>query len=269
MAGPEDSTDLTARFNALREVLEKEIRGSQELAAARMDGMDAARTQYLGSLQARGDFIQEDMNRRFGAVQSQLDQRLAAYHQTYQDLRVMLDERYATQTKALDAAFRAAEQAVAVALANAEKAVAKAETAADKRFDAVNEFRQSLADQTAAFLTRNEYTTAHTTVTDTVADLRSQLDNLAGTVVPRNETDAWRNGLTSKLDDGIRNLSDRTATLELRLTSRLDLSAGQQGGAAASKTEQRLGQGAVISLSVGVLVFLGLVVSTITLIVHH
>src|SRR5688572_11517487 len=72
------------------------------------------------------------------------------------DMRRMLDERYATQTKALDAAFAAADKAVQTALLSAEKAVAKTETAAERRFEAVNEFRGQLSDQAATFLPRIE-----------------------------------------------------------------------------------------------------------------
>jgi DNA repair exonuclease SbcCD ATPase subunit len=91
-----------------------------------------------------------------GTMQAELDRRFATINQRFKDNEKLLDERYATQTKALDAAFKAAEQAVQVALANAEKAVTKAEVASDKRFEAVNEFRQTLSDQTASFPTRNE-----------------------------------------------------------------------------------------------------------------
>jgi hypothetical protein len=86
------------------------------------------------------------------------------------NLESLLDERYATQTKAVDAAFSAqqlamttalaaAERAVQTALSSAEKAVIKAEAAADKRFESVNEFRQTLSDQTATFATRESLDT--------------------------------------------------------------------------------------------------------------
>ncbi len=124
--------------------------------------------------------------------------------QQAEDHRRMLDERYATQTKALDAAFKAAEQAVAVALSNAEKATTKAEAAADKRFDAVNEFRQVLTDQTSTFLPRTEYDAAHKALTDRLATL-----------------------------------SERMSALELRLTSRLDRGEGTEAGERRQVTETR------------------------------
>lgn len=52
--------------------------------------------------------------------------------------------------------FKSQEDAVRSALISAERAVSKAETAAEKRFDAVNEFRGSLADQQRMLMPRSE-----------------------------------------------------------------------------------------------------------------
>ena len=59
------------------------------------------------------------------------------------------DERYAER-------FSSQEKSVDTALAAAEKAVTKAETATEKRFDGVNEFRQTLSDQAREFMPRKE-----------------------------------------------------------------------------------------------------------------
>jgi hypothetical protein len=48
------------------------------------------------------------------------------------------------------------DKAVADALTAAKEAVAKAEIAAEKRFDAANEFRGQLSDQAATFMPRSE-----------------------------------------------------------------------------------------------------------------
>ncbi|HLG40291.1 MAG TPA: hypothetical protein VI461_11515 [Chitinophagaceae bacterium] len=47
-------------------------------------------------------------------------------------------------------------QATQAALAASDRAVSKAETASEKRFDAVNEFRATLADQQRNLMPRNE-----------------------------------------------------------------------------------------------------------------
>jgi hypothetical protein len=52
--------------------------------------------------------------------------------------------------------FVAQERATGAALDAAQRAVEKAEVASEKRFEAVNEFRATLQDQTNTFITRNE-----------------------------------------------------------------------------------------------------------------
>lgn len=70
--------------------------------------------------------------------------------------------------------------AVAAALQAADLARTKAELASDKRFEAVNEFRATLADQTATFIPRGEYSEIQKamdlkiqTVADQVRDQRA------------------------------------------------------------------------------------------------
>lgn len=101
----------------------------------------------------------------------------AYFERVFNELRLQLDERYATQTKALDAAFASAEKAVQAALAAAETAVAKAEAASDKRFDAVNEFRGQLADQSRTFITRDESLSRHDRSAEAMAEMSKRHDN--------------------------------------------------------------------------------------------
>lgn len=67
-------------------------------------------------------------------------------------LMMVLDERdrrYAQRFTDLETALRAA-------LAASEKAIGKAEIATERRFESVNEFRQTLTDQVALFMPRSE-----------------------------------------------------------------------------------------------------------------
>jgi hypothetical protein len=201
---PGATVDLTTRFNALREVLHNEIAASEALMTARISQAGAERSILLTGLDQRTQAIHDELDGQLGHLQRQVDQRFDASRETLTALKVMLDERYATQTKALDAAFKAAEQAVAVALANAEKATVKAEMAADKRFDAVNEFRQVLTDQTATFLPRTEYEASH-----------------------------------SALSERVTASVERMGNLELRLTGRLDRGDGITAGTTATVTDRR------------------------------
>lgn len=82
---------------------------------------------------------------------------------TVDTLRALMDERdvryeqrFQAQQKALQDALLAAEKAVSTAMASADRAVLKAETAAEKRFEGVNEFRATLADQAARLMPRAE-----------------------------------------------------------------------------------------------------------------
>jgi hypothetical protein len=203
---PPDGGGLTARLDALREVLHIEIVAAAALLDSRIDGIDAQREILLGGVNSHGQALQDQIERRLNHFQLQVDQRFEASKEPLAALKEMLNERYATQTKALDKAFTAAEQAVTVALANAEKATVKAEAASERRFESVNEFRAQLSDQTATFLPRGEY-------------------------------DAAYKGLADQITAGY----ERLAALELRLTSRLDRGDGADLGAASYRTERRLG----------------------------
>jgi hypothetical protein len=71
-------------------------------------------------------------------------------------LREYIEAVLAERQRAIDAAFAAQKSAIDAALTAAERAVAKAETANEKRFESVNEFRATLKDQQASFITRSE-----------------------------------------------------------------------------------------------------------------
>jgi hypothetical protein len=75
----------------------------------------------------------------------------------------------------VDVRFEAQQKAVEAALASADRAVVKAEAASDKRFDSVNEFRKTLSDETATFLTRLEYEHEHKALYDKVQELTARV----------------------------------------------------------------------------------------------
>ncbi len=93
---------------------------------------------------------------------SQLLSRIVATEANLAALRQVLDERDARYAQ------RAASQdeAVRSALVTSEKAVTKAEAATEKRFDSVNEFRQTLADQAATLMPRIEYAVGHKAIVE-------------------------------------------------------------------------------------------------------
>ncbi len=89
-------------------------------------------------------------------------------------------QRYDAQSKALDAALLAADRAVQAALQAAEKAVTKAENAAEKRFESVNEFRTTLSDQAAQFLTRSEAEATMANIRERVQELTDRVNRSEG-----------------------------------------------------------------------------------------
>lgn len=68
-----------------------------------------------------------------------------------------IDRRFTAMQLQVDQRFEASRQAVAAALRANEIAINKAEDAAERRFASVNEFRQTLTDQTANFVTRDRF----------------------------------------------------------------------------------------------------------------
>jgi hypothetical protein len=71
-------------------------------------------------------------------------------------LRQYVDARFEAQEKAVAAALASQEKAVAAALAAAKEAVNKAEMASERRFESVNEFRNTLSDQARTLMPRAE-----------------------------------------------------------------------------------------------------------------
>jgi len=204
----------------------RELNTLRELLETRMAAMDGARQQYLGlldarhtALAARVEAVRDIADRDRENLQQQLDQRMAA-------LQVLLDQRYAAQTRAFEVARDTALDSVRAALASAETAVAKAEIATEKRFESVNEFRASLADQTSSFMTRDE--------------VGVRIESLTA-VTGRN--------------------AELIAALELRLTSRLDTLSAARAGASEAVSERRLSQNAVLSVVVALIIATGVVVS--------
>jgi len=65
-------------------------------------------------------------------------------------------------------------------LAASEKAIIKAETATERRFDGVNEFRQTLTDQAAQFLTRDVFDVEMKTLRERQQEMTNQLSTSAG-----------------------------------------------------------------------------------------
>ena len=93
---------------------------------------------------------------------------------TVDTLKAHFDTLRSTDLTNIEKRFVAAEERTTLALTAADRAVVKAETATEKRFDAVNEFRATLADQASRLMPRAE-------VEQIVKGLNEKIDDLRGT----------------------------------------------------------------------------------------
>jgi hypothetical protein len=74
--------------------------------------------------------------------------------------------------------IEAQREAVNAALAAADRAVQKAEAGAEKRFESVNEFRNTLSDQQRNLIPRSEVMVIVASLTDKIESTTKQLDAL-------------------------------------------------------------------------------------------
>jgi hypothetical protein len=112
-------------------------------------------------------------------IRQELEWRL---EQRVNALERLTDAKLANLTTLVDAHA----ERVGLALAAADKAVSKAEVATEKRFESVNEFRQTLSDQTRSFISKVEFEAVRDTNAARIADLASRLDKTEGKTVGLN-----------------------------------------------------------------------------------
>jgi len=98
------------------------------------------------------------------------------YQQRFEAQSEALTAAFSSQQTAMKTAFDVAEKAVNAALAAADRAVSKAELASDKRFEGVNEFRATLADQQRTLIPRAEVVVMHNAIADKVNELVKRMD---------------------------------------------------------------------------------------------
>lgn len=94
----------------------------------------------------------------------------------------MFDEESRVDSTLIDAHA----ERIALALAAADKAASKAETATEKRFESVDEFRQTLSDQTKSLVSKVEFDAVRDISAVRIADLASRLDKTEGKAVGLN-----------------------------------------------------------------------------------
>jgi Flp pilus assembly protein TadB len=117
----------------------------------------------------------DERDRRFASELASLRELITAYDHRY-------EQRFEAQQLALHDALTSQEKAVAAALNAADRAVITAQAANEKRVDATNEFRGTLADAQATLMPRTEAEARIQSVADKLSELattsRDQDDRL-------------------------------------------------------------------------------------------
>lgn len=121
------------------------------------------------------------LSRATADLKGLLEQQLAAQSRLMDERDLRYDQRFRAQTEAVSTAMTAAEKAVAAALSAADRAVLKAENASEKRFEAVNEFRQSLNDMMTQLIPRSEADQRFDAMAEKIGTLQQRLDKAEGT----------------------------------------------------------------------------------------
>ena len=110
------------------------------------------------------------------------DEPCSPHGWTLDTLATHLSEKISALDRYCVTSFAQSKERVDMALAASDKAISKAELATDKRFDAVNEFRAALGDQSRELMPRSEYQVQHKSLSDridivtaTVTTLNSRL----------------------------------------------------------------------------------------------
>lgn len=92
-------------------------------------------------------------------------------------LKGMMNERDARYEQRFDAL----ENLLKLSIATSERALSKAEAANDKRFEGVNEFRATLADQQSTLMPKGEYAVAHKALVDKIDTIFAQFSDCRST----------------------------------------------------------------------------------------
>jgi len=183
--------------------------------------------------------LAEEMDRRFNDARRETGNQFASTIAMRVALQEEMDRRFTDLSSQLDRRFTDSERAVQAALTAAKEAVDRANDASNKRFESVNEFRKTLTDQATNFMSRNEFGAQYQSLVGTVGQLRQDLTRVDGMVVPRAENESWRSQITDKISESSKAMAERLAETDKRLTSRMDLVAGQSTGEDSARAEAR------------------------------
>jgi hypothetical protein len=97
--------------------------------------------------------------------------------------------------KSYDQRFQNVVEATKSALASADRAVTKAESATEKRFEGVNEFRNTLSDQQRTFVPRAEVTIKFDSLDDRLKRIEDKILSIEGSKSGLSQGWGWAVGV--------------------------------------------------------------------------
>jgi len=203
--------------------------------------------------------LQESVNSRFAAIIKLMDERYATQETSIRAVDAAVRAALQTAQEGTRDALQTAQEATRAAMVSAEKSVAKSENATDKRFEQMNEFRQSLSDQAANFIDRDEFSAAFAGLNEKFEALRNQLFGQATTYQTRGEYDTAHKALTEKFDIAFARNAEDVSALELRLTHRLDLIEGSNLGSTETRSVLQQNVGQILIVASVTIAFLALI----------
>ena len=178
-------------------------------------------------------------------IRAIMDEREQRYTDRHNASQLALSAAFVAQEKAFMAAMLSAEKQVMAALSSADRAVQKAEIAAERRFESVNEFRSTLADQQVQLITRNEVNAKLDALTSKIEMGLAATSKEAQVTISRLDRMEGKSAPRSESDNQFINHEERISTV----TSRLDRIEGKSGGVGYLASAIVAGMGLVIAVA--------------------
>lgn len=263
-----DPTTLTATaVSQAKEDLRRDIAALRETIETRLDGMGQDRSRLWarlgelpGQIELATNHFREEMDRRDTHVRELVEQRLADLDKA---IRLAADELAKVPARTEDERIKidvetarrmsAEREYIMGQIANSLAETRRVEAVAIEKFQAIDALFGSNALALTAALAAQEKAAAEQNRSNTLA-----IDKSATATSETIRANA------AQTMAGIQALSDTFSDIKDRVVRLESVGVGIRQQA----TEQRLSQGAIVSLIVGVIVGLGLIVSTIALVVH-
>ena len=130
----------------------------------------------IWTIEAMFQYFSDSLNLR----DAQLEQRFADHERMNTASLKNIIDLIQLQKDHMTHNFTEQRQAVLAALAAADRSIAKAETANEKRFEAVNEFRETLADQQRSLIPRTEAEGRFSAMSEKILDISDRVKTSEG-----------------------------------------------------------------------------------------